>query len=276
MSFRAVMFLGAFTFNAPKYLLYVDESGDPLGWRDQTHFILGAIAVHEGQVNTISRKLDEIQRIVFPETGSGIDIGFHASRIHEGKEHFKRLTRSKREELLTTIYGTMASIPFPHAILFGTAIHMSAVEEPENVVRNTFMDIVSRFNIFLKRQHMAGHTNKGLLIIDGAHQERYRSALSSFKKQGTEYGKIDNIIDIPYFARQDHTRMIQLADFCAYSLWRYYENGDVSYLKMIEHKFDRRGPAESPDGLNHIIKEKCKCVACSWRSGSQCEQQPSL
>ncbi|MBX8646087.1 MAG: DUF3800 domain-containing protein, partial [Thermoplasmata archaeon] len=68
------MFLGAFTFNAPKYLLYVDESGDPLGWRDQTHFILGAIAVHEGQVNTISRKLDEIQRIVFPETGSGIDI----------------------------------------------------------------------------------------------------------------------------------------------------------------------------------------------------------
>ena len=42
------------------YLLYIDESGDPGAWSDN-NFVLGAVAVHEGQVFHLGKRLDDIR-----------------------------------------------------------------------------------------------------------------------------------------------------------------------------------------------------------------------
>ncbi len=33
---------------------------------------------------------------------------------------------------------------------------------------------------------------------------------------------------------------MQIADFAAYAVYRWYEHGDGGYLRLIRHKFDRQ------------------------------------
>ncbi len=250
------------------YLFYIDESGDPQAWESQKHFVLGAVAVHEGQVFRLSKQLDDIQRRFFPDRQ--LPIGFHANEIRTGHSVFRDLHPNIREKLMFEIYQCITNARFPTLIAFTTAMHVSAARSPDQVLHDTFQDICQRFNILLTRQFNVGQPNKGLLIIDQAHQQRYRELIATFRVEGTDYqGPLGNIVDIPYFARRHDTRMIQLADFCAYAVFRYYDQTDSTYFDNVLPKFDRRKVDHPPDGLKHITHIPCDCVACSWRRERQ-------
>ena len=50
------------------YVIYLDESGDPNGWNNnQNHFVIGGLAIHEGQISRIGKVLDDVQAEFFPE-----------------------------------------------------------------------------------------------------------------------------------------------------------------------------------------------------------------
>lgn len=245
------------------YLLYIDESGDPNGWQSQKHFVLAGVAVFEGQVHNLTKQLDSIQASYFPAIP--VPLAFHATDIRAGHNHFRNLHPSKREQLLDDLYESISTVRFPNLIAFATVMHISAAKNATQALRDTFEDIVQRFNIFLVRQYNAGYKNKGLLIIDRAREQRYRELVSDFHRSGTTYGYIGNIVDIPFFARRHDTRMLQLADLCANAVFRYYEVNDTKYFNKVLPRFDRRTPEHPPDGLKHLIHQSCSCQACSWR-----------
>ena len=59
---------------------------------------------------------------------------------------------------------------------------------------------------------------------------------------------------------------VQLADFCAYAVFRYYERGDDRFLNKIIHRFDRCSrDFAGVDGLKHITQRACDCISCSGR-----------
>ena len=68
----------------------------------------------------------------------------------------------------------MAGMDFPKMILFSTAMHINRVKSLDKVLDEVFMDMILRFDAFLRRQHARDIPNKGLLIIDKAHEEKYR------------------------------------------------------------------------------------------------------
>ena len=250
------------------YVIYLDESGDPNGWkRKQNHFVIAGIAVHEGQISSLGDLLDDIQAKYFPDIS--FPIKFHATDINGGSERFRRLGKSERQQMLDDVYDAIAQIQYPRAVLFATAIHVSAVTSPEQSLSDTFEDIVQRVNTFLVRLHHQGNPQKGLLIIDRNQttEPRYLTLISDFKREGTRHGYLGNIVDIPYFSQSGDTRLLQLADFCAYAVFRYYERGDSQFLDKIMPQFDGRSKDSPRDGLKHIIQTAapCECVACSWR-----------
>ncbi len=52
------------------YVVYLDESGNPGSFRNsQDHFVIGGIAVHEGQIRQLSDRLDDIQSRFFTSVG---------------------------------------------------------------------------------------------------------------------------------------------------------------------------------------------------------------
>ncbi len=50
-----------------------------------------------------------------------------------------------------------------------------------------------------------------------------------------------NLIETAFFFDSRTSRLVQIADFTAYALFRWYESKDDTYLKLILHKFDREG-----------------------------------
>lgn len=246
------------------YLMYLDESGDPNGWQTgQNHFVLGGLAVHEGQVRAITQQLDAIQQEFFP--GISIPITFHATDIRGGKDRFRGLQQGDRERLLGAIYQVFARSRFPYLVAFASAMHVSAASSQRQVLHDTFQDVCLSFNTFFVRGFRRGIKNKGLLIIDHAHEEHYRELLADFQTANTEHGYVGNVVDIPYFARRHDTRMLQLADFCAFAVFRYYENGDTRYLDLIHPRFDRQASSDPEYGLKHITRSDCACIACNRR-----------
>lgn len=245
------------------HLLYLDESGEPNSWQVQKHFVLGGVAIFEGEIYGLTEELNAIQNKYFP--GITIPITFHATEIRNGKGHFRKFTPEIREQILADVYNVIRNTRFPSLIAFATALNISAVQNTMQVRRDTLEDICQRFNTFLRRQFKKGHPAKGLLIIDRNRAEQYRQLIADFQRSGTKYGYLGNIVDIPYFARCHETRMLQLADFCAYAVFRNYEREDTTYLDIIQPRFDRRHKNHPPDGLKHITKASCNCLACSWR-----------
>jgi len=245
------------------YILYLDEAGDPNSWGDSNHFVIGGVAIYEGQVYHYTTELDRIQQKYFP--GITIGIPFHGSVIRAGRGQFKGLGPIKQQELLSDLYEIIGCSTFPNLVAFATTAHISYVKTPDQVLHDVFQDICQRFNTFLLRLAQRGKPEKGLLIIDHAHEDHYRRFISEFQKSGTQYGYLGNIVDIPYFAGIQNTRMLQLADLCAYATYRRYENNDRSFFDVIVDQFDNRSP-KKPDGLKHLtIDRRCTCEACHWR-----------
>ena len=149
------------------YIVYLDESGVPNGWNNQNHFVIGGIAVHEGQIWHLSEALNKIESKFFSDIST--PIKFHATDINSGKPtRFRELPEQQRQDLLQDIYDFIASIEYPKAVLFATAIHITAVRNSDQALRDTFEDVVQRVNTFLVRLNNAGNPQKGLLIIDRA------------------------------------------------------------------------------------------------------------
>lgn len=244
------------------YLFYIDESGDPFGWDKSDNFVLAGAAIHEGQVRRFSEQIDLIQQKYFPMISMPIEL--HASVIRSGKDRFRRMTIADREKLMTDISNIIKSAHFPNLILFATAIHVSAVRSGPQALRDCLEDICQRFNTFLVRQCNAGYIDKGLLIMDRSGREtRVRELMDEFRKSGTKYGHLGNVIDVPYFADSKHTRMLQLADFIAFAFGRYLNASDRSLFDMICGRIDRSSPGSTSVGFKHIIagRHACSCAA---------------
>ena len=250
------------------YVVYLDESGNPSGFRNsQNHFVIGGIAVHESLIRSLSDGLDEVQAEFFPEIAA--PFKFHANEIRGRKGRFRDSRPEMRAQLLDAVYGVITNASHPQSLLLATAIHVTAVTSPEQALTDTFEDIVRRIDAFLTGLRQSGNPQNALLVIDRSSEteSKYRALVSEFRASETD---IENIVDIPYFSHSQETRLLQLADFAAYAVFRYYEHGDGDFLDKIALGFDSNRRYFGDDGLTHIIaaSELCHCVACDWRASS--------
>jgi len=243
------------------YLLYLDESGDPNSWQSQKCYVIGGVAIHEGQIHGIGAQIDSIQGKYFP--GIQIPIAFHATDVRHGKGHFSNFPPGVRNQILQDVYALIGNATFPNLIVFATAIDITAVRNATQARRDIFEDVCEKFNGFLVHQYQSGHPAKGLLLIDENRETEYRELVNDFKRQGTTHGYLGNVVDIPYFARCHQTRMLQLADFVANAIFEYYERNDNTNLNIILPRFYGKAWGKLSAGFGHIVTRKCTCIVCS-------------
>ena len=131
-----------------------------------------------------------------------------------------------------------------------------------------FEDLCKRFDLFLERinANQDSDSQRGLLILDKTTYETTLQQLAlKFRTLGTDWGVIQNIADTPLFVNSQASRVIQLADHVAYSVFRLYQASDTQYFNVIASRFD------SEEGKIHglVHKERdnptCMCIACYSR-----------
>lgn len=193
------------------HLFYVDESGsvaDPA----QQYFVLAGVAIFERKTHWVEQDLNKVAN------------KFSSSETHEIELH-------------------VVSDHYPQGVrLFGAAVKKSSLTG-QDPVEHAFEQLASRFDLFLKRLHNKhGDTQRGIMLFDeSSTEQRIQTLAREFKYSGHTWGKTNNFAEVPVFLDSRASRLIQLADLVAYSLFRFHEYGDSSFYDVIQGCFDSEG-----------------------------------
>ena len=109
-------------------------------------------------------------------------------------------------------------------------------------------------------------SHKGLIIFDKNSYTKELERLSfEFRQDGTRWRDLRNIREVPFFVDSKSSRIIQLADHIAYSVFRRYNADDLTYFNCIENRFDKH--EGTIHGLSHkqTSNPSCTCPACVTR-----------
>jgi hypothetical protein len=129
------------------------------------------------------------------------------------------------------------------------------------VDEQAFEQIVSRFE-----QYIASTDDQdkkfGLLVHDNNQTvaRKHTDLMRRFHKQGTLWTKVEHLIETPLFVDSGLTRMVQIADLCAYALRRYLENQEADLFNRIfprAHRVQNRVV-----GVRHYTGASCTCDIC--------------
>lgn len=244
------------------YLLYLDDAGSAAN-RNEEYFVLGGICVYEAQADYFTKSVDQLASTIDSDNPSAVE--FHASEIFSRRtEPWKGLDRKDAQGVIKSVLKIVAE-SYESARLFACAIHKSSFPE-EDPVERCFEDICKRFDLFLGRLAREGNRQRGLLILDKTTLETSLQRLArDFRSIGTRWGVVRNLADTPFFVDSKASRLVQIADHVAYSVFRRYNAGDTQYFDVIASRFD--SVENVVHGLAHLAKQNasCMCPACLSR-----------
>ena len=211
------------------------------------------------------RRSNELTRLAGPAN----DIRRRRARkLHRNTEPYVHLTWEERRQAVLKVADTVSNWGF--ARLFAECVdkaHFNPSRSPRSVSEQAFEQVVSRFERFLRnlRPHGAGpgaQRNHGLLVHDNNETvaRRHTRMMRSFHAAGTPWTSVDCIIETPMFVDSKLTRMVQIADLCAYALRRYLENGETALFRPIFARADRIG--DTAVGVRHFSPPACDCAIC--------------
>jgi hypothetical protein len=245
-------------------MLYLDESGG-VTETDQSYYVLGGVSVHERKPFFLSKDLDDLQKRWFPASTDPIE--FHASHVRNGKgEPWQSMSKQDRLKLLNEMAEILTATADTTVSLFAVALHKASHPHQDPISR-TCEEIAGHFDATLTRIETEHHTKeRGLMIFDQtAHQKTLHSLVAEYRSTGASWGgKVKHLAEIPMFTDSKLTRMLQWADFVAYSVFRRYEHSDSALLDRIIGKFAQSSGVLH--GLVHLFAyQECYCPACVTR-----------
>lgn len=124
--------------------------------------------------------------------------------------------------------------------LFGVVIRRGVLRDGGDPVEYAFEQISSRFDQYLARQYRNNaDPQRGIIIFDkSSTEQRIQTLARDFKQDGHTWGLTRNYAEVPLFLDSKSSRLIQLADLVAYSLYRFHAHKDSTFFSVISHRFD--------------------------------------
>lgn len=221
------------------YLLYVDESGG-VYQADQGYFVLAGLCVFERQGYWLAQKLDEIAARFDP--ADPVSVELHGSPMFGGRKKWRHHPKADRHRALEDALGVLQA-SHPSNRIFASVVRRAAIS-PQDPVIHAFEQLASRFDYYLQRLHRSGDTHRGLIIFDkSTYETTIQNLATDFRIVGHSWGVIRNLAEVPLFLDSRASRLIQLADIIAYSIYRSFEHGDHGLYSIIENRFDSEGGA---------------------------------
>ena len=242
---------------AQMYLLYLDESGAHANAR---HFVLAGVSVYETNVDWATGELDRLQSEYLPDLDGRVQ--FHTAPLRAGEGEtisppLDKLDRNTRLRLLERLYDVAFRI---HGTFFAAVIEKTFLSDSENPYDTALEQMLSRFDQFVWRiSRGQSHHDKGFIVIADSHYHaRLEILAQQLALEGTQWGKLRNIVDIPFFTLSRNSRLLQIADLISNTVYGRYESGHAAMFDRMLPKFDQddRGRMH---GLLHLTGDRHSC-----------------
>ena len=239
------------------YLLYLDESGTHSSAR---HFVLAGVAVLETDVSRIKTQLDNLQSQYLPNYSG--NAHFHAAELHrldsgKIKPPFDQLNQSARSRLLSQLRDVTIGI---RGTFFAVVIDKSYLGEDEDQYGRALEQMLSRFDQFLSRvRKVESQLHLGLVVIaHSSDQKRLEVVLNQLAEEGTQWGELRNLVDVPFFRLAKNSRMLQVSDLIANGVYGRYEADHARFFDRMLPKFDQDNSGRM-HGLLHLTANRSSC-----------------
>ena len=228
------------------YFIYLDESGNPGRDPVQRFFVLAALATDAQYCLSIQQQLTDLKLKYFPAVQPE-EIEIKGRSLIHGKDFFEHVRLETREAILNEIFTMLGR----HSLrLFATVVDktnpaMQRLELlPDDVYRYAYKNLMHRVDDYLGSQK-----SQGLVFIDSM-----ASSIRSHVKDARlvqihrEYlqgiAKTDrssHFVEYPVFVQSQFFAAIQLADTCAYELFRAYQSTpNAGGIAVLNPKGERR------------------------------------
>ena len=241
------------------YLLYLDESGTQ---NDARHFVLAGVAIHESNLYWVKEQLDRLQEEYFPEIKDPVQ--FHATTLRMSDEDsyrieppFNEITEQARSLLLLELYQVANDI---FGTFFAVVIDKSFLDASQDPYERALEEVLSRFDHFIGRMYRErNEIDRGLIVIaTSTFQERLEWFAHQLASEGTRWGELRAIIDIPFFTLSRNSRLLQIADLIANTVYGRYEAGHAFEFDRMLPKFDQDDSGVI-HGLLHLCRNRQSC-----------------
>lgn len=230
------------------HLLYADESGSVIDPK-QIFFVLAGVSVFERQGYWISKQLDEIAERFNPDEPHSVEL--HGSPMYHGKKFWRNFPREMRNKAIKDSLSVFANSHFSNR-MFCSVIRKSKIKD-KDIVEYAFEQLTSRFDYYLARMFRKNNDNqRGIMIFDkSTYETNLQNLTAGFRRIGHTWGMIKNLAEVPLFLDSKASRLIQLADMIAYSIFRHYEERDDQFYSIISNRWDK-----DENGNQHGLYEK--------------------
>jgi hypothetical protein len=173
------------------------------------------------------------------------------------------LTLAERRNIAREIADSISG--WGSARLFAECIdktHFDPIRTGCTADEQAFEQIVSRFEQYVESTDEPGDRRFGLLVHDNnaTVARKHTDLMRRFHQRGTLWTRIERLIETPLFVDSGLTRMVQIADLCAYGLRRYVENQESDIFNRVfprAHRIQNRVV-----GIRHFTGADCACEIC--------------
>ena len=238
------------------YLLYLDESG----LHSSPYFVLAGLAVFETHTGPISSEVDHLLKrfVAVPERVGPL----RAAMVRSGtKPPWDQLSRNSRWSLLDEAYEVIRS---SQAVMFGVAIEREWLPAGEDEYLFAIESVARRFDGYLQRRSCAESiAQRGIIVAaESPFRQRIETLALRIQQEGTRWGDVRNLAEVPLFSSAANSRMLQLADLCANAIHARYVTGHARHFDRIAARFD------TIDGIVHGLwhasrdYQTCPCPGC--------------
>lgn len=216
-------------------LLYVDESGSTIDPK-QIFFVLAGICIFETQGHWINTELEKIAARFNP--GDSPSVELHGSPMLNGRGFWRQFPLPVRVKAMKDALQVFASSHRSNRV-FACVVRKSAFPA-KDPVELAFEQLSSRFDYYLRRLHRLNNPQRGIIIFDkSTYESTIQNLATDFRTIGHSWDIVRNLAEVPLFIDSRASRLMQLADLVAYSIYRNYEHKDAQFFSIFTDRLDK-------------------------------------
>jgi hypothetical protein len=249
------------------YFFYVDESGDrnPSVLRDEP-FVMVALGLHEFQSRVFEstlngRKLALIQSI-HDRTGVRLDLAdaeVHSVDVRIPKcrarhPFLKYLTDVELDGLLQLFFNQLETKHFTLMAVVVDKTQLLEYMDKEKLTKKIYELLLERGESFIRTEHPK---QQGIFVLDNTSKQLNRSIAMKhayFQRSQTSAGvRLRHVVEMPFFVESYLSNGVQLADLCAYNIYRAFRSVNAQYApfqKLL--KFFYKSPLTAPEKIDGL------------------------